>query len=32
MTMKFQKFRGKKKILKAFMEKQIFYKGTRTNY
>lgn len=30
MTPKFQKFRGKEKILKTSLEKQIFYKGTRT--
>lgn len=29
-THKFYKIKGKEEILKAFIEKQIFYKGTRT--
>lgn len=29
MSGKFQKYRGKEKILKAFVENTIFYKGTK---
>lgn len=30
MSGKFQKYRGKEKILKAFVKNTIFYKGTKT--